>query len=74
VPRLIATAQLTMTQVGALVPAASVPLAIRARVMTPIVFCASLVPCASETIEAEPTWPTRKPPPLVRSAIPRVIR
>ena len=29
--------------------------------MTPIVFCASLVPCASETSEAEPIWPQRKP-------------
>ena len=29
--------------------------------MTPIVFCASLVPCARETSEAEAIWPTRKP-------------
>jgi hypothetical protein len=28
--------------------------------MTPIVFCASLVPCASETSEALPIWPMRK--------------
>ena len=27
--------------------------------MTPIVFCASLVPCASETSDAEPIWPQR---------------
>ena len=37
------------------------PAAIRARVMTPIVFWASLVPCASETSEALPIWPQRKP-------------
>jgi hypothetical protein len=37
------------------------PLAISARVMTPMVFWASFVPWASETIEAETTWPTRKP-------------
>ena len=29
--------------------------------MTPIVFCASLVPCASETSELVKTWPTLKP-------------
>ena len=29
--------------------------------MTPIVFCASLVPCASETSEADPICPQRKP-------------
>ncbi len=32
-----------------------------ARVMMPIVFCASFVPWASDTIEAEPIWPIRKP-------------
>ena len=37
------------------------PAAISARVMTPIVFCASLVPWASETSEALPIWPQRKP-------------
>jgi hypothetical protein len=39
----------------------SVPFAIRARVMTPIVFCASLVPWASDTMQADPTCPMRKP-------------
>ena len=34
-----------------------------------MVFCASLVPCASETIEAEPIWPTRKPRVRVPSGI-----
>src|ERR1700749_3432181 len=57
----IPSAQQTMTQTGALEPAASVPLAISARVMTPMVFCASLVPCASETTQAEPICPIRKP-------------
>src|ERR1700757_1726507 len=57
----MASAQQTMTQTGALEPLATVPLAISARVMTPIVFCASLVPWASETTQAEPTCPIRKP-------------
>src|SRR4051794_9992493 len=74
VPRLIATAQETMTQLGAFCPAPSDPLAIRARVITPIVFCASLVPCASETMDAEPSCPIRKPPVRVRSGTPRVSR
>jgi ABC-type Fe3+-siderophore transport system permease subunit len=39
----------------------SVPCATSASVITPIVFCASLVPCASETSEAEPIWPWRYP-------------
>ena len=39
----------------------SVAAAIRARVMTPIVFCASLVPCARETIEAEADLAHRNP-------------
>jgi hypothetical protein len=29
--------------------------------MTPIVFCASLVPWASDTMQADPTCPMRKP-------------
>ena len=57
----MASAQQTMTQTGAFDPLATVPLAISARVMTPMVFCASLVPCASETTQAEPTCPIRKP-------------
>src|SRR5579862_2476101 len=32
-----------------------------ARVMMPMVFCASLVPCARETMHADPTCPMRKP-------------
>ena len=30
--------------------------------MTPIVFCASFVPCARDTIERVKTCPMRKPP------------
>jgi hypothetical protein len=42
--------------------------------MMPIVFWASLVPWASETSDAEPIWPYRKPV-LVRSrGTPRVVR
>ena len=37
------------------------PAATSARTITPIVFCASFVPCASATSELEPIWPTRKP-------------
>ena len=58
---LMASAQARMTQNGAFDLAARVPLAIRASVMTPIVFCASLVPCASETMQADPICPIRKP-------------
>src|ERR1700691_3968015 len=57
----IASAQQTRTQTGAFDPLATVPLTISARVMTPMVFCASLVPCASETTQAETIWPIRKP-------------
>ena len=42
-------------------PRARLPLAIRARVITPMVFWASLVPWASDTIDAEPIWPIRNP-------------
>ena len=50
----MASAHATMTQAGAFAPAGSEPLATNARVMTPIVFWASLVPCASDTIDADP--------------------
>ena len=48
-----------MTHIGGLAPGASTPPVIRARVMTPMVFCASLVPWASETRPAEAIWPAR---------------
>ena len=60
VPRAIAVAQSSLTQIGTLKWAAlRWPVAIKARVITPIVFCASLVPWASETSDAEPIWPYR---------------
>ncbi len=70
----MAIAQQTMTQIGALDLAARVPLAIRARVMTPIVFCASLVPCASETMQADPICPILKPCLRAPSVSDRLIR
>ena len=57
----MATAQDRITQNGAFAPEARVPFAIRASVMTPIVFCASFVPCASDTMQADPICPIRKP-------------
>ena len=49
------------TQVGTVKPAPPwiEPLAISASEITPIVFCASLVPWASATIEEEATWSQR---------------
>src|ERR1700744_2501909 len=70
----MASAQQTMTQIGAWDPLASVPLAIRARVITPMVFCASLVPCASETRQADPICPILKPCPRAACVSERVIR
>ncbi len=37
------------------------PAVIRVNVITPMVFCASLVPWARATIDAETFWPTLKP-------------
>ena len=53
----MASPQPRITQNGGAGVRASAPAVIRVRVMTPIVFCASLVPCASATIEAETIWP-----------------
>jgi hypothetical protein len=50
----MARAQATFTQNGMFSVSVHCPVAIRARVMTPMVFCASLVPCASDTSEALP--------------------
>ena len=74
VPALIAIAHNTTTQNGDVAPAGRLPVTISARVMTPIVFCASLVPWASDTIEAEPTCPRRKPRSRALPGIRRVIR
>ena len=58
VPAAIAVAQRSLTQSGTVKWAALMsPWAISASEITPIVFWASLVPCASETSEAEPIWP-----------------
>ena len=57
----MAMAQENFTQVGIAVVSVHWPAAMRARVMTPIVFWASLVPWASETSDALPIWPHRKP-------------
>ena len=60
VPRAIAVAQNSLTQIGTVKWAAlRWPVAIRARAITPIVFWASFVPWASETSDAEPIWPYR---------------
>ena len=51
-----------MTQIcGSGLSADCQPAVIRASVMTPMVFCASFVPCASATSEDVKIWPTRKP-------------
>ena len=42
--------------------------------MTPIVFCASLVPCASETMQADPICPILKPCLRAPSVSDRLIR
>src|SRR6478735_1883959 len=61
VPAAMVSAQATLTHTGMAWTSVQDPYAIRARVITPMVFCASFVPWASETSEAEPTWPQRKP-------------
>ncbi len=71
---LMARAQDRITQKGAFAFAGTEPLAISARVITPMVFCASLVPCASETMDAEPIWPSRKPWLRVFPGTERLIR
>ena len=68
----MATAQHAFTQNGMFEVSVQCPEAISARVMTPIVFCASLVPCASETSEALPICPQRKPLSVKRAATPTV--
>ncbi len=63
-----------MTHTGGLEPGATTPPVIRVRVMTPMVFWASLVPCASETSPAEAICPARYPLAAVRSPACRPIR
>ena len=57
VPSAMARAQATITQSSDPLPAVCTPAAIRVSVMTPIVFCASLVPCARATSDDEKIWP-----------------
>ncbi len=61
VPRPMASPADAITHSGGPASGPRVPTEIRVRVMTPMVFCASLVPCASETSDAEAICPTRKP-------------
>ncbi len=61
-----------ITQVGGPSPLCSWPAEIRVSVMMPMVFWASLVPCASEISEEENIWPRRKPFSVLGA--PRVIR
>ena len=62
VPSAMAKAQAVMTQTRGPEPAAGGRAEIRARVMMPIVFWASLVPWASATRLDVKIWPARKPP------------
>ena len=61
VPSAIARPADRTTQNGGAERGASMPAVIRVRVITPMVFCASLVPWASATIDAETVWPSLKP-------------
>ncbi len=70
----MARAQDRTTQNGAVASDGTVPFTIRARVMTPMVFCASLVPCARDTIDADPICPIRKPWPRAPAVMLRLIR
>src|SRR5882724_8298076 len=58
---LMARPQARTTQNGALASDGSVLLTTSARVMTPMVFWASLVPWARETIDADPICPIQNP-------------
>lgn len=53
----MANAQTTTTQNGGPESGASRPPAISVRVMTPMVFCASFVPCARATSDEVKIWP-----------------
>ena len=70
----MARAHATLTQSGTDVVSVQSPAAMRARVMTPIVFWASLVPWARDTSEALPIWPQRKPWSVKRWATPATTR
>jgi hypothetical protein len=77
VPRPIASAQLKMIQNGRpsfFTSPVRCPVVISASAMTPIVFCASLVPCDSATREAVAIWPQRNPSSRRFAMTLRVIR
>ena len=63
-----------ITQNGGPESGDSTPAVMSVRVMTPIVFCASLVPCASATMDAETICPNLKPLVTVRFAARTVMR
>jgi hypothetical protein len=62
VPRPIANPALAITQTCGPVPDSWYPAVISTRVITPIVFCPSEVPCANATIDAETDWACRNQP------------
>src|ERR1700709_123237 len=70
----MAHAQASLTQNGTAPVSVHLPAAISASVITPIVFCASLVPWASEPSDAHPIWPPRKPLSVQLAATPTVTR
>lgn len=73
VPSAIAVPEMSTTHHGGAESWASAPVEMRARVMTPMVFCASLVPWASATSDAEPTCPRRNPRRAWSGAVRRVM-
>ena len=74
VPSAIANPAERITHNGGDEPCGRVPAVINVKVMMPIVFCASLVPWARETIEAETIWPTLNPCPTSLCRARSVIR
>src|SRR5215468_7499596 len=74
VPSAIAVAHTTLTHVGTLASADSLPPATSVSTTTPIVFWASFVPCASATIELDAIWLRRNPVVDSASSTERVSR
>jgi hypothetical protein len=70
----MADAHTSFTQNGMPSKFVQCPVASKAKVITPIVFCASLVPWARETSVAVPIWPHRNPALRNRAATPTVTR
>lgn len=73
VPPAMAKAQATFTNNGTACRFVQLPYAMSARVITPMVFCPSFVPWASDTSEADPTCPQRTPASRRRSGTPVTI-